>query len=193
MPIGRRGWPAVRLNALPIIEAPSVCRRVGCSIAGYTEIKEAISQTGVDIICSRVRAGVLAFGEDADVRAAFEDYEIVEFDLHTIELRRLRYDSGERGLLRDALSRALVRNWSLRHVRRRSTDLLYPADGKDPTWQSLGKLVGPLTGTISGHAELTWAEGVGTRLDWADDRLWLLIEPRTVFDGIDEAEPSSRS
>ncbi len=29
-----------------------------------------------------------------------------------------------------------------------------------------------------------WREGIGIRLDWADDRLWILIEPRTVFDGI---------
>ena len=37
------------------------------------------------------------------------------------------------------------------------------------------------------HDELKWCEGVGTRLDWADDRLWLLIEPRTVFIGITDA------
>jgi hypothetical protein len=28
------------------------------------------------------------------------------------------------------------------------------------------------------------ARGVGTRLDWANDRLWLLVEPRIVFSGI---------
>jgi NAD-dependent SIR2 family protein deacetylase len=33
-PVSRRGWPVVRLNALPVIEAPSVCRRVVCSIGG---------------------------------------------------------------------------------------------------------------------------------------------------------------
>ena len=31
---------------------------------------------------------------------------------------------------------------------------------------------------------MQWREGVGTRLDWAGDRLWLLVEPRTVFTGI---------
>jgi hypothetical protein len=44
--------------------------------------------------------------------------------------------------------------------------------------------VGDLSGTVKGYPELRWREGVGTRLDWADDRLWLLIEPRIVFDGI---------
>ena len=44
--------------------------------------------------------------------------------------------------------------------------------------------MGTLSGTVKGHPELRWREGIGTRLDWADDRLWLLIEPRTLFDGI---------
>lgn len=187
IPVGRRGWPVVRLNALPISEAPSVCRRVRCAIGGYSEVQEAVERAGVDLICSRVRAGVLAFGEDADVRTAFSDYRIDEFDLHTIELHRLRYDSGERGLLRDAIARALARNRVLAHVRRRNSDLLYPADGSAAMWEPLRKLVGTLTGTVTGRPELTWAEGIGTRLDWADDRLWLLLEPRTVFNGIDDA------
>ena len=37
---------------------------------------------------------------------------------------------------------------------------------------------------MKGHPELRWREGIGTRLDWADDRLWLLVEPRIIFDGI---------
>src|SRR5690606_13276597 len=39
-------------------------------------------------------------------------------------------------------------------------------------------------GVVEGFPELQWREGVGTRLDWADERLWLLIEPRIVFDGL---------
>jgi hypothetical protein len=186
LPIGRRGWPAVRVNALPVATAPTVCRRIACSIGGYAEIQGAISSAGVNVICARVRAGVLAFGEDADLHAVFDRYDIGEFDLHTIELRRLRYDSGERGLLRDALARALARNRNLAHKRRRSSDLLYPADRNDVVWQPLRDLVGDLSGTVPGHPALEWAEGVGTRLDWADDRLWLLIEPRSVFAGIDD-------
>jgi hypothetical protein len=65
-----------------------------------------------------------------------------------------------------------------------SVDLLAPADPKENAWERLRHLVGTLNGTIQGHPELQWREGIGTRLDWADNRLWLLIEPRTVFDGI---------
>ena len=108
-PGGSRGWPVVRLNALPVTQSPSVCRRVVCQIGGYAEVREAVKEADVDILAARTQAGVLAFGADGDVRAAFEPYDIADFELHTIETRRLRYDSGERGLLREALARALMR------------------------------------------------------------------------------------
>jgi hypothetical protein len=183
---GPRGWPVVRLNALLVTESPTVCRRVVCSVGGYREIRQAVDTAAVDILFSRVQAGVLAFGADADVRAALDPYDIIDFDLHTIEQRRLRYDSGERGLLRDALARALARDRGLRHTRRRNTDLLAPVEVSSDVWAPLRRLVGQLSGTVAGHDELVWSEGIGTRLDWADDRLWLLVEPRTVFYGITE-------
>jgi NAD-dependent SIR2 family protein deacetylase len=191
VPKGRRAWPVVRLNALPVTESPSVCRRVVCAIGGHAEVREAIARAEVDILFARVRAGVLAFGEDDDVRAAFTPFDIAEFDLHTIEPGRLRYDSGERGLLRAALTRALARERHLHHVRRRDSDLLRPIDGDDEAWAPLRKLVGPLTGTVSGHPELSWSEGVSTRLDWADERMWLLVDPRTVFDGVSESNKAA--
>lgn len=127
---------------------------------------------------------MLAFGADADVRTLFSPHGITEFDLHPIEVRRLRYDSQERGLLRQALSRALARAHGLMLIRRHNVDLMMPADPSDQGWAPLKKLVGTLHGTVPNHAELTWREGIGTRLDWADDRLWLLFEPRTIMAGV---------
>lgn len=183
-PGGSRGWPVVRLNGLPVVQVPTVCRRVVCEIGGYAEVREAVEKAGVDVLVARTRAGVLAFGADADVRAALSSYKITDFDLHTIDLKRLRYDSGERGLLRNALIRAITRRHGLDVIHRRSTDLLAPSDPKETVWAPLRRLVGSLNGTINGSHELHWREGISTRLDWADDRLWLLVEPRTVFDGI---------
>lgn len=185
-PGGSGGWPVVRLNAIPVTEAPTVCRRVVCEIGGFAEVREAVERAEVDLIFARVRAGVLAFGADADVRTCLGDRQIKKFDLHTIEMKRLRYDSGERGLLRDALARALARERGLHLIRQRHTDLLSPEDPTLDIWRPLAKLVGDLEGTVAGHADLRWSEGLGTRLDFADDRLWLLIEPRIVFDGVTE-------
>ena len=45
---------------------------------------------------------------------------------------------------------------------------------------------------VKDHPELHWREGIGIRLDWADNRLWLLVEPRTVFDGLtDDNKPAA--
>ena len=179
-----RGWPVVRLNALPVVEAPSTCRRVVCKIGGTSEVREAVEKARVDVLAVRSHAGVLAFGADVDVRAAFETYGITEFDLHTLEIRRRRYESTERGLLRTALTNAIARHRGLAVRRRRSSDFLRPADPQDAIWKPLRKLVGSLNGTVPGHPDLKWSEGVSTRIDWASDRLWLLIEPCTVFDEV---------
>jgi hypothetical protein len=60
------------------------------------------------VLVARVKAGVLAYGSDVDERSAFAAHRISEFDLHPIETKRLRYDSGERGVLRKALSHAMA-------------------------------------------------------------------------------------
>jgi NAD-dependent SIR2 family protein deacetylase len=183
-PTGNRGFPVVRLNALELATTPTVCRRLDCAIGGHAEVTAAIKQASVEILATRTQAGVLAFGADADMRVAFEKYDIRVFDLHAIEVRRLRYDSQERGLLRQALSHALSRANGMTLLRRRNTDLLTPSVPNDQRWIPLKQVVGVLTGNVPKHSELTWCEGVATRLDWADDRLWLLFEPRTVMAGV---------
>ena len=186
-PGGSRNWPVVRLNALPVVQIPTVCRRIVCQIGGHAESRQAVEQAGVDVLVARTRAGVLAFGSDADVRAAFGGFNISDFDLHAIDNKRLRYDSGERGLLRSGLTRAIARYHGLDAIRQRNTDLLAPLNPRESSWAPLIRLVGSINGTVRGFDDLHWREGIGTRLDWADDRLWLLIEPRTVFDGINDS------
>lgn len=150
----------MRLNALPVAEAPSICRRVVCGIGGTAEVRSAIEKAGVDVLVARTRAGVLAFGADSDVREALSCHTITDFDLHTIDARRLRYDSTERGLLREALTRAIVGNRGVEAIHRRSADLLAPADPTAPEWSNLGRLVGTLAGSVPDHPELHWREGL---------------------------------
>lgn len=126
---GRRTYPVIRLNAVPINRYPQVCRRVTCEIGGYAAVNAAVAAAGVNLLVARTRQGVLAFGSDRDVQTAFMDFGIDIFDLHSIEPKRLRYESGERGLLRDALSRALAREHGLNLIRRRSSDHLVPTKG----------------------------------------------------------------
>jgi len=187
---GKRGWPVVRLNALPIVHAPSVCRLVVCDIGGTAVVREAVKQTSANVIAVRSKLGVLAFGSDDEIRTAFGPYEITEFDLYSLDPRRQRYDSTERGLLREALTSAIERYLEMDAIRHRRAHLLSPRNPRDNSWSPLQKMVGPLSGGIAHHPELQWYEGIGIRLDWADDQLWLLFEPRTVFTGIDESNKS---
>lgn len=181
---GKTNWPVIRLNGLPLTQIPTVCRRVVCDLGGLADVRKAVADAKVDLLVGRTRTGILAFGADNDVRAAFQAHGIAEFDLHTIEARRLRYESGERGLLRDALSRAIAGCRALDVLHRRSSDLLTPTDPAEGKWAPLRQQVGVLAGSIKGAPGLEWREGVSTRLEWANDQLWLLFEPRTVFLGM---------
>lgn len=180
----RRGWPVVRLNAVPVIDAPTQCRRLDCEIGGTAEVREAVQKAGVDVLAVRSQIGVLAFGDDEDVRNAFDSYGIRGFDLHAFDPRRQRYDSTERGLLSDALNRGIGRCRALHRVHRHN---FVPAEPGESTWDMLRDLTGQLFGNVKGNPDLQWREGISVRLDWANDRLWLLIEPRTVFEGITES------
>ena len=180
----RRGWPVVRLNALPIINAPTQCRRLVCDIGGTAEVREAVQKVGADVLAVRSKVGVLAFGTDADIRRVFDSYGIAEFDLHAFDIKRQKYESTERGLLGEALNRAISRHGGLNIIGRRR---FAPADPKDAIWSRLQELVGTLTGVVNGNPNLRWWEGITIRLDWANDRLWVLVEPCTVFDSITDS------
>ena len=180
----RRGWPVVRFNALPVINAPTQCRRLVCDIGGTAEVREAVQKSSADVLAVRSQVGVLAFGADADIRNVFDSYGITEFDLYAFDVKRQRYESTERGLLGEALNRAISRHGGLNIIGHRR---FVPTDPKDAIWSRLRDLVGILTGVVNGNPDLRWWEGITARLDWANDRLWLLIEPCTVFEGITDA------
>lgn len=185
-PKGERGFPVIRLNALELTNVPTVCRRISCKIGGHAEVIKAVEEASTDVLATRSKAGVLAFGSDLDLRTTFEQFSISDFDLHTIEIRRLRYDSQERGLLGHALSRAISREKGMSLRRRRGKDLLAPLNPSSSDFAILKQIVGTLSGSVPGHPNLEWTEGVALRLDWADDRLWLLFEPRVIFSNMTE-------
>lgn len=182
-PIRGHDWPVIRLNALEITKVPNVCRRVNCSIGGYSEVQQAVQRAGVRVLTTRTKAGVLAFGEDLDIRKVFDAYNITCFDLFSIEQKHLHYDSGERGLIREGLTQGLSRERNLSAMHRRHEDFLFPRNLEDSTWEPLKRIVGgSISGVVRGCSDLKWHEGIGLILDWADDRLWLLFEPRIIFD-----------
>lgn len=174
---GRRGsFPALRMNTLPVLESPSMCRLVECDIGGQAEVRDAVNAAGNRIIAARRRAGVLCFGPDVDVRATFNDYGIRTFSMYSIEPHRLAYESMELSLLYEAVVRALSRARLLeRPEPRRRTLIVANADA--PEFKRLKGAVGGVLVGIIPDTSLRWAEGVRISLDYRLGRLWLCLQP----------------
>ena len=183
-PAGNRGFPVIRLNAIEVTARPTNCRKVVCTIGGVKEVREAVAAVQGPLVVTRTRLGVLGFGSDDVFRRVFDPFGITDFDVAPLEVRRMRYDSHERGLMREALILALCTAKGLDRIRQRNADLLAPADPSDESWRKLAEIAGRVDGTIRDHPEIRWREGVSVRLDWADERLWLLVDPRIIFDGV---------
>lgn len=185
-PLGKKSWPVLRMNAISVTR-PVNCRKVVCEIGGGKDVREAVEAAGGQLVVARTRAGVLGFGRDDEFRRVFGPFGITEFGIATFEDHRLRYDSQERGLLRRALVTAVARNLAMDVRSRGTSDILAPQAPGDGAWQDLRDLLdGQISGTLPKNRDIAWREGVGLRLDWASDQLWLLLEPRIVFDGASE-------
>ena len=185
MPSTEGGWPVVRLNALPITSFPTLCRRLVCDVGGIKEVRQIVKESKKDILAVRRQAGVLAFGSDADIRAAFSSHNIKEWDLHSIEVDRLAFESMETSLLYDALGRALVRDRSLIACRRQRTHVLAvnPMDVNNPRYNPLRQAASPLAGK-GPKIGIWWSEAISIRLELRENRLWLLFEPTTWVDSL---------
>lgn len=183
-----KGWPVIRLNALPVTNWPTICRRIDCGVGGTKEVREIVRTHKVAAIAARSKAGVLAFGSDAGLRGAFAPFDIKTFDCHSIEPSRLYNESAELGLLRDAMGLALSANYPLIVRRVHSTHILRPDLARAPA-AKLGPLeacVGKLTGRITGTS-VDWSEALTIKLDYRLNRLWVLMEPTVDF-----GKPSTR-
>ena len=176
--------PAIRMNALAVTSRPALCRIVDCSIAGDKEVDDAIARAGVDIVAHRVRDGVLAFGRDRDIRAAFESFGIEAFDQHPLSSKKLVREGGERALIRDALFRAIAGRPGLTLERRHSRFRLRPM--ADQVRASIfntdtAKPVDRVAGVVP-TTDIAWSEACGLRVDYHLEQLWLLIEPTIATD-----------
>jgi len=191
-PATKGRWPIVRLNALHV-SAPTVCRLVVCDIGGTKEVRETVALSGASVIAARTRAGVIAFGSDAEVRRAFAAHGISQFDLRTIDVLRLRNASSEHGLLLDAICMALARELPLIPQKGRETAMLHvdPARSDDQRLGRLKALFGAVCGQIAG-ATSAWAEAVRIRLEVRLGRLWLLFEPTVWVERVDGDETAAR-
>lgn len=172
-------YPLIRFNALPL-DVPTQCRFVVCTIGGAAEVQAAVAAAGKQVIAGRRAQGILAFGRDDDVRETFEAFGITAFDIFPIADQRLRFDSGELGLIYDGITLALSRHLPLRESEptgRSHMLVLDPQRGGEDIYRPLSEAVnGPVAGTIP-KTSLPWAEGMVVHIERRLDRNWLCLEP----------------
>ena len=184
--------PFVRTNALPILDFPKTVRLIDCDIGGARDIQERLSEKSSSLLASRIKKGVLAFGDDGEIRRVFNGDGIRTLDTHSIIAERLAFESGERSLLRDALFQAIAENSGFKLVRRRHR-YYFRADQVDAKF-SLGALqtaTQRLHGTTSSGVD--WAEACQLRLDYRMGQLWLLLSPVVLVDFDDQTSEDARA
>jgi NAD-dependent SIR2 family protein deacetylase len=172
-------WPVIRLNALLVDIFPTICRLVPCKIGGDKEVAAAVKASGTEVIALRTRAGVVAFGRDIDLRHAFSPYEMSDLEVHTLNPKKLAYDSQEQRLLYDALTRAFVRTGSVLLNQRHGEYLLVESSSENrELYEPLRMAIKDrqLCGTVPGTTR-RWHEAVKLHLERRIGRLWLLLEP----------------
>ncbi len=179
------GWPVIRLNALPLTSFPTICRVLEADVGGMKDVKELVKASGREIIAVRRKVGVLAFGGDADIRAAFEARKISRWDIHSIDPDRLAFDSMELSLLYEALIRALKRERGLLSFKRQGHFIaaIDPKKADEDQYNGLKNAVGDITGRIV-SAGVWWSEGIAIRFDMRQGRLFLVFEPTTAVENL---------
>lgn len=184
----QRALPFIRTNAVPITEYPQTCRLIDCDIGGAREISEKLEEKNSSLIASRVRKGVLAFGDDGEVKRVFSESNVRSMTTHGILDDRLKFESGERSLLRDTLFRALSEHSGFELVRQ-GRSYYFRGDRGTPKFdtQPLLKPAGRLSGSLT-NGDVNWAEACQLRLDYRMGQLWLLLNPSVLIDIDDETD-----
>jgi hypothetical protein len=181
-------FPALRMNALPVIELPTT--------AIHIRSAQMIDQRPGQLLRD---ANVSLFG-DFGIASGRDFYgyglantwgrTLSRYKPETVEEVEVAVNSEAPepvivGLLNEAVVRALAWDRPLRgRFTSRGHRILVWPDGSEDSQSLFEPLLAaygsPLTGTF--ERERTWREGVDVRLDWRLGRAWLLFEPWTWVD-----------
>lgn len=176
---GKKSFPVLRLNAIPILAVPQTARLIDCKIAGARAVRDALAGAGTaSVVAARRRDGVIAFGSDEDARRIFEPFGITTMGVATVDVANTAHrDTADLSLLYDAFTRALVRQRGLVEIsRRRRLVAIDSTNAGAQRFAPLADVVGRLRGPIPG-SHSSWVEGISFRFEFRHDRLWLVFVP----------------
>jgi hypothetical protein len=187
----KRKFPVLQCSALRLLSLPAAARRIQFPTALATvRAREMIREAQVRALVAGNGRELAAFGADADLLRAFAG---VGGQLAgTVELHP-EADSWARGLLYDALARALCRHRPLFARMRRKGHLLLVQDGHPDEphevttrrESQLAALKNAYPSALVGKVEnfdYPYYEGVQIRLDRVSDGWWCVFEPTTYVE-----------
>jgi len=183
-----RKFPVLQCSALPVLSLPTVARRIQVDQPVSTSrARELLREAEVRAIVASAGQELAAFGTDADLERAFAS--VGGRVAGTLELYPDK-DSWSRGLLYDALVRAMCRRRPLfARLRRKGHSLLvqsgFPDDLPDVVTRrnnQLAELKRAYATTLVGkipELDYPFNEGVQIRLESLSGRWWCAFEPFT--------------
>lgn len=183
-----RKFPVLQCSAIPVLSMPTIARRIEVNDkVTSVRARELLREAAVRALAASNGHVIAAFGTDEDLLRAFSP---VGGQLAgTIELRPDK-DSWARGLIYDALTRAVCRRQPLLpRLRRKGHSVIVasdlPLDSKECIASRNARLSDlkkaystSLVGKVPGH-NYPFSEGVHLRLEQVAGRWWCVFEPFT--------------
>ncbi|MCK4873253.1 MAG: SIR2 family protein [Phycisphaerales bacterium] len=174
-------WPVLRTNALHITTYPATCTVFQSTVGKTSEVKALTRPHSAEMVAFRRRVGVVAFGTRDRLSEVFDQFDAKEFDRHSIEERRLRYDCPELGLLYHALVQGIANKTGLLRSQNAKGRFLFAADTQAFTPEELRVFRGLRSkGVWTLRPGVVLHEGFELSLDFRDNRFWMLLDPTIV-------------
>jgi hypothetical protein len=189
-------FPALRLNALPVLELPKTAIHIRCKEQIDERPSRLLKELGVPGFGVASGRDFYGYGLTNVWNQALARYKPEVVEEVAIAIDPDAPDLVIVGLLNEAVIRALCWDRPLRpQFRRRGHYLVvWPDDSEDMT-----ELFAPLVTAYEGallqgtYEGRTWREGARIRLDWRLNRVWLVFEPSTFVDPPPRVEGQERA
>jgi NAD-dependent SIR2 family protein deacetylase len=189
-PLSEKGnsFPVIRINAIPIIEFPSIARLIDCEIGGAKELQEAINQNKSEVIAIRKKEGVIGFGSDADFQKLLVNYNIKNKSTFPFSENGLKHEeSVVKDLFIKSICKAFTNNKELKHTKKGNDNYIYPdlKYANSIFFKNLNELYINNYGKMEKHeifgnipsTKLKWVDAVKINISFNFSTLYLIITP----------------
>ena len=188
IPMGEPGkhFPVLRTNALPILAVPTNCGYVSLSgIKTYAELKKRVSKVRPDAVTAYMD-NVLFWGSVDGVKKLCIQPHEAKFEQKSLAIKDCKDSTILRAFLINALSSSLVEGKPHLQLRKREGIYYIVVNHLHRGNEALAELrnvlackgeLNSVAGQVNDLRDTDWAEAVSLRLNFCDERLWLLLRP----------------